>query len=95
MRTPLKALFLGFLPALVFVLLLIGSRLLVGRSVPPLADWVCLLGSAALVALNPAFRKFETTWLRAVVLIMGFGLWSVLLFYLSFWIMGGVFSEWL
>ncbi len=89
----LKTLFLVCLPALVYVPLLIGGRLLVGGSIPPWVDWTFLLGSAALVALNPIPWKCESGWLRMLALAVGFGLWVMVLFFLTFRIMSIVFEE--
>ena len=93
MTNKLKLSLLSLLPVLVFTPLLIASRLIVGGSIPSCVDWIMLLGSASLFALNPILRRIESNWTRAIVLIMGFGLWSVLLFFMTFWIMRIVFSE--
>jgi hypothetical protein len=93
MAAQLRVLLLGCLPVLVFVPLLIGSRLVAGRAVPPWVDWALLLGCAALVAFNPMLQRFESIWTRGALFTVAFAVWGVLLFFLTFWIMRVVFSE--
>jgi hypothetical protein len=87
----LKFFVFGSLPILVFVPLLIGSRLI--GVVSPWVDWTLLLGSASLVAVNPVLQRFESAGTRGATIVAGLALWVVLLFYLSFWVVGTVFSE--
>jgi hypothetical protein len=89
----LKAILLTGLPALVYTLLVVGSRLIAYGSVPPWVDWVMLLGSSSLVGVNPLVRRHYAPWARWSMLGVGFVLWSLCLFFVAFWIMQTVFGD--
>jgi hypothetical protein len=94
MANVIKLMFFAFLPAVAYVPLLIGTRVLAGnQGVPAWIDWVLLLVSASLVALNPMIRGIESLWLRAGGLVVGFAIWCMVLFISTFFLMALVFSD--
>ena len=87
-----KALFLGSLPAITFVALVFASEMVLGKRNLPWVDWSILLGSASLMIFNPILNSFESKLHKGTVFAVGFVMWAVLLFFLTFaviWIRSG------
>ncbi|MBI2927418.1 MAG: hypothetical protein HYY24_17110 [Verrucomicrobia bacterium] len=94
MVSQIKMILLVALPAIAFVTFLIASRLLAGsKAVPAWVDWALVMGSAALVVFNPLVKHLEAAWSRGLALAVGFVVWVIILFILTFWVLFVVFSE--
>ncbi len=90
----IKFIVFGLLPLFIYVPLVIGSRVFFGLgAVPPWIDWVFLLSSASLIAINPLLKNIVSLWLRGVAFVIGFALWSIILFFVGFYVMALVFSD--
>ena len=87
-----KKLLLALMPALVFVPLFIGSRLIF-EDVPEWMDWTLIVVSAGSMALNPWLTQVKRAWTRGVLYVIGFLWWSFAPFYLAFVIMVVVFQD--
>lgn len=93
MRAKLTGLFFDILPLVVFVSLFFLRRLVPILMCSGWLDWVGLVGSAAFVVFNPVLRGIDKVWMRALVSILSFVAWGVLLFFLDFFLVGLVFHE--
>lgn len=81
-----RAALLWILPAAVYLPLGVGGFVFTfeGR-VPFWVDCLSVVLSSAFVVLNPAIWKLESGWARAVALVAGFVLWSLVLYYFDAW----------
>ena len=88
----LKNTVFALVPALVFVPLFVGFRL-ISDGVPEWMYWLLLIGSAGLTVFNPWVVNCTSVLKRAILFFAGFFGWGLLLFFLSFIIMAVIFGE--
>lgn len=82
----LKSLFLGCLPVIAFIPLMIVSTWLLEKTNSSWVDWFVLLGSASLMLFNPILKSFESKLQKGIVFVFGFIIWAVLLFFSTFFV---------